>query len=216
MITTQRLIKKYPNRRLYDTLTSAYITVADVKRLIVANEVIKVVDAKTDDDLTRSIFLQIILEEEASGSPLFSEVMLAQMIRFYGHAMQGLMGTYLEKNLQSFLDIQNRFSEQTKGFYDAPGAGAAGANPMAAGMPSVMPSPEQWTQIMATQAPMMQGVMSNYVDQSKNLFAQMQEQMQKQTQGLWPGFGFGAPSAAPTPAGTKPDSSPKSTRSTKK
>ena len=95
--TTPRLIKKYPNRRLYDTRTSAYITLADVKQLVLENEEFKVVDAKSQEDLTRSILLQIILEEEAGGAPLFSSQMLAQIIRFYGHAMQGMMGVYLEK-----------------------------------------------------------------------------------------------------------------------
>ena len=90
-----RIIKKYPNRRLYDTTTSGYITLADVKKMILDHIEFKVIDAKTNDDLTRSILLQIILEEESGGMPMFSSEMLAQMIRFYGHAMQGVMGTYL-------------------------------------------------------------------------------------------------------------------------
>ena len=85
-----RLIKKYPNRRLYDTQTSSYITLSDVKQLVLDNEVFTVVDAKTNEDLSRSILLQIILEEEASGAPMFSSDVLSQIIRFYGHAMQGL------------------------------------------------------------------------------------------------------------------------------
>jgi len=101
-----RLIKKYPNRRLYDTQTSSYITLGDVKQLVLSGDRIVVEDAKSREDLTRSILLQIILEEEAGGTPLFSSEMLAQMIRFYGHAMQGMMGTYLEKTLQSFVEIQ--------------------------------------------------------------------------------------------------------------
>ena len=83
----ERLIKKYPNRRLYDTQTSAYVTLADIKDLVMANEAFKVVDAKTDDDLTRNILMQIILEEEALGEPVFSSQMLSQIIRFYGHSM---------------------------------------------------------------------------------------------------------------------------------
>ena len=112
-----RLIKKYPNRRLYDTQTSTYITLADVKQLVLDQEVFKVVDAKTGDDLTRSILLQIILEEESGGVPMFSSTMLAQVIRFYGHAMQGIMGSYLEKNIQAFMEIQDRLAEQSKGVY---------------------------------------------------------------------------------------------------
>jgi len=75
-----RVIKKYPNRRLYDTDTSSYITLAEVKRLVMKSEPFMVVDAKTNDDLTRSILLQIILEEEAGGAPMFTEAVLANII----------------------------------------------------------------------------------------------------------------------------------------
>ncbi|MEI6117538.1 MAG: polyhydroxyalkanoate synthesis repressor PhaR, partial [Burkholderiales bacterium] len=78
-----RLIKKYPNRRLYDTQTSTYITLSDVKQLVLDHELFKVVDAKSGDDLTRRILLQIILEEESGGVPMFSSTMLAHVIRFY-------------------------------------------------------------------------------------------------------------------------------------
>lgn len=167
-----RLIKKYPNRRLYDTQTSAYITLADVKQLVLEGGEFKVVDAKTDEDLTRSILLQIILDEEAGGSPLFSSPMLAQMIRFYGHAMQGIMGSYLEKAMQSFVDIQTRFQEQSKVLYDG----------------KTVPSPELWAQLMSVQAPMIQGMMANYIEQSKNLYVQMQEQMQQQARNMFQNF----------------------------
>lgn len=103
----QRVIKKYPNRRLYDTDTSSYITLSEIKQLVMENEPCVVVDAKTGEDLTRSILLQIILEEEAAnGSPMFTVPVLSNIIRFYGHAMQGLMGGYLEKNMQALMDIQ--------------------------------------------------------------------------------------------------------------
>ena len=187
MAPASRLIKKYPNRRLYDTRTSAYITLADVKQLVIDNEEFRVVDAKTDEDLTRSILLQIILEEEASGSPLFSAQMLSQIIRFYGDAMQGMMGSYLEKTMQSFLEIQGKFQEQSKAFYDG------------RGLPS---NPELWAQFMQVQAPMVQGMMSHYIDQSKNLFLQMQEQMQQQARTIFPGFPFpmgGIPGMGPLP-----------------
>ena len=107
-----RIIKKYPNRRLYDTDTSSYITLAEVKALVMDNEHFVVRDAKTNDDLTRSILLQIILEEETAGVPIFTEQVLANIIRFYGHAMQDFMGSYLEKNVQIFMDLQNKMSEQ--------------------------------------------------------------------------------------------------------
>ena len=106
---TQRVIKKYPNRRLYDTETSAYITLTEVKQLVMSKSPFVVRDAKSGDDLTRSILLQIILEEETGGVPMFSTDMLANLIRFYGHAMQGMMGSYLEKNLQTFIEMQSQF-----------------------------------------------------------------------------------------------------------
>jgi polyhydroxyalkanoate synthesis repressor PhaR len=114
-----RLIKKYPNRRLYDTQTSSYITLADVKELVLKQETFQVVDAKSNDDLTRSILLQIILEEENTGAPMFSHDVLTQFIRFYGNAMQGVMGSYLEKNVNAFLEIQKNIQEQSKAMFGA-------------------------------------------------------------------------------------------------
>ena len=165
--TSTRLIKKYPNRRLYDTQTSAYITLADVKQLVLETEDFKVVDAKSNEDLTRSILLQIILEEEAGGAPMFTQDMLANIIRFYGHAMQGFMGSYLEKNIQAFMEIQAKLAEQSSGL-----------------------NPELWAQFMHMQSPMMQGMMGNYLEQSKNMFLQAQEQMSKQTEQMLGAFGI--------------------------
>jgi len=87
---------------LYDTHTSSYITLHEVKNMVVAGTALQVVDAKNNEDLTRSIFLQIILEEESGGVPMFSEIALANIIRFYGHSMQGFMGSYLEKMCKPF------------------------------------------------------------------------------------------------------------------
>src|ERR1051325_10942769 len=112
-----RLIKKYPNRRLYDTKTSSYITLADVKQMVLKQEEFQVVDAKSGDDLTRQILLQIILEEESGGMPLFSSDLLSQLIRSYGNAMQGMMGSYLERNIRAFQDIQNALKEQSQRMY---------------------------------------------------------------------------------------------------
>ncbi|MBP5989349.1 polyhydroxyalkanoate synthesis repressor PhaR [Piscinibacter sp.] len=167
-----RVLKKYPNRRLYDTQSSSYITLADVKQMVMEGDAFVVRDAKSGEDLTRSILLQIILEEETGGVPIFSTQMLSQIIRFYGHAMQGMMGSYLEKNLQTFTDIQQRIAEQSKGLYD----------------PKAM-NPELWTQFLQGQAPAMQGLMGNYLEQSKAMFMQMQEQMAKQAETLFPGMG---------------------------
>jgi polyhydroxyalkanoate synthesis repressor PhaR len=112
-----RLIKKYPNRRLYDTKTSSYITLADVKQMVLKQEEFQVVDAKSGDDLTRQILLQIILEEESGGVPMFSSDLLSQMIRSYGNAMQGMMGSYLERNMRAFQDIQKALQEQSQKMY---------------------------------------------------------------------------------------------------
>jgi len=165
----RRVLKKYPNRRLYDTRASTYITLADVKRMVLAGEAFEVRDAKTGDDLTRSILLQIILEEETGGLPIFSTQMLSQLIRFYGHAMQGMMGAYLEKNLQTFIDLQTRMAGGGAGLFD----------------PSAY-TPEAWTQFLQGQPPVMQNLMGTYLEQSKALFAQMQEQLQKSAVGLFP------------------------------
>ena len=162
-----RVIKKYPNRRLYDTETSTYITLTDVRQLVMDSAHFVVVDAKTNDDLTRSILLQIILEEESGGAPMFTEAVLANIIRFYGHAMQSFMGAYLEKNMQGFMDLQVKMAEQSKGM-----------------------SPESWAKLVNLQSPMMQGMMGNYVEQSKSAFTQMQEQMQKQSEQMLSAFGL--------------------------
>src|SRR4029079_4982168 len=119
--TQLRLIKKYPNRRLYDTKTSSYITLADVKQMVLKQEEFQVADAKSGDDLTRQILLQIILEEESGGMPLFSSDLLSQLIRSYGNAMQGMMGSYLERNIRAFQDIQKTLQEQSQKMYGGSG-----------------------------------------------------------------------------------------------
>jgi polyhydroxyalkanoate synthesis repressor PhaR len=166
----QRIIKKYPNRRLYDTDTSTYITLSEVKQLVMSREAFEVRDAKSGEDITRSILLQIILEEEASGSPMFSASVLESLIRFYGHAMQGFLGGYLEKNIQSLIEVQTRFAEQSKGI-----------------------SPEMWTQYATLQPPVLQAMMGGSLEQSKTMLAQMQEQMKKQTGQMLGAFGIKSP-----------------------
>jgi polyhydroxyalkanoate synthesis repressor PhaR len=107
-----RIIKKYPNRRLYDTVISSYITIDDIRQLVVDGEAFEVHDAKTGTDLTRSVLLQIISEREDAGQPMLSTQLLSQLIRFYGDQLQGFMGSYLERSLQSFLDQQTQFRSQ--------------------------------------------------------------------------------------------------------
>jgi len=186
-----RLIKKYPNRRLYDTKTSTYITLADVKKLVLEGQEFQVVDDKTKEDLTRSILLQIILEEENGGAPMFSSDILTQFIRSYGSTMQGMLGAYLERNMQLFGEIQKRMREQSQKLYGEPAKF----------------NEELWKQFMSFQAPAMQGLVSAYMEQSRNVFLQMQEQLQNQTRNIFPGFtipGFGAPpGGVPKPDGDK-------------
>ena len=182
METQVRLIKKYPNRRLYDTRTSSYITLADVKQMVLKNEVFQVVDAKAGEDLTRQILLQIILDEENGGAPMFSSDLLSQMIRSYGNAMQGVMGGYLEKNLQAFLDMYQSLQEQSQRLYGDKTHG----------------SQDLWTQFMNMQGPAMQSLMQAYMEQSQKTFAQFQDQMQNQARTMMSGFNFpGFPGAAP-------------------
>lgn len=172
MSEQSRLIKKYPNRRLYDTKTSAYITLSDVKDLVLGGGNFKVLDAKTNEDLTRCILLQIILEEESGGVPLFTTDLLAQMIRFYGHAMQGMLGKYLETNMRAFTDFQHKLQEQSHSLY--------GDSPQM--------QTDMWSQFLNFQGPAMQTMMSAYMDQSKKMFSQMQDQLQNQTLNMFSGI----------------------------
>ena len=185
MASEPRTIKKYPNRRLYDTANSGYITLADVKQMVLEGLDFRVVDAKSGEDLTRSILLQIILDEESGGVPMFSSEMLAQMIRFYGSAQQTIIGQYIEQNVQAFLAIQKKLQEQAKQVYGD----------------KMMLTPELWKQFMQMQAPAMQGMLGNYLEQSAKLFMDMQQRMQDQTRGMFSAFPFPTfatpPQAAP-------------------
>ena len=169
-----RVLKKYPNRRLYDTQSSSYITLADVKQMVLENIDFQVIDAKSGEDLTRAILLQIILEEESGGLPMFSSEMLAQMIRFYGTAQQTMMGTYMEQNVKAFLGIQKKLQEQAKQIYGD----------------KLLLTPELWKQFMQMQAPALQGMLGNYLEQSAKLFMDMQQRMQEQTRGMFAAFPF--------------------------
>lgn len=103
-----RIIKKYPNRRLYDTEISSYVTLEDVRQLIVEGESFEVRDAKTGNDLTRAVLLQILAEHEDIGQPIFSTQLLTTVIRFYGDSLQGIIGNYLERSIQVFSDQQQQ------------------------------------------------------------------------------------------------------------
>jgi len=121
-MTTERLIKKYPNRRLYDTEESRYITLAEVKDLVMRAIPFRVVDSQTEDDITRTILLQIIMEQEAGGAPMFTSAMLERFIRFYGDTAQAAFTTFLDQSLDLFVKQQRMFTEQMQGMW--------GGNPM--------------------------------------------------------------------------------------
>jgi polyhydroxyalkanoate synthesis repressor PhaR len=145
-----RVLKKYPNRRLYDTQTSSYITLADVKQMVLDGAPFEVRDAKTAEDLTRSILLQIILEEESGGVPMFSAATLAQIIRFYGHAMQGVMGAMLEQNMSAFAEMQKQFVANSSKL-----------------------TPDVWSQFLRAQPGAMQTMMESYAEQSRQVMEKM-------------------------------------------
>jgi polyhydroxyalkanoate synthesis repressor PhaR len=162
-----RVIKKYPNRRLYDTETSTYITLAEVKSLVMDAQPFVVIDAKSGVDLSRSILLQIILDEETAGVPLFTEQILGNIIRFYGHAMQGFVGAYLEKNMQVFTEMQQKVAAQPKSM-----------------------TPEAWSHFLNVQGPAVQTMMGTYMEQSKTAFQQVQNQMQRSNEQLLAALGL--------------------------
>jgi polyhydroxyalkanoate synthesis repressor PhaR len=158
-----RVLKKYPNRRLYDTRSSSYITLADVKQMVLAAEDFEVRDAKTGEDLTRSILLQIILEEESGGVPMFSAAALAQIIRLHGHAMQGLLGSMIERNLLAFAEFQQQLLQHGKGLLEP------------AQLQGGMGTPELWSQFLNGQTAAMQGLMDAYVAQGRSMFERAQK-----------------------------------------
>lgn len=179
-----RLIKKYPNRRLYDTAASAYITLGDIKKLLVEGEDFRVEDTRTKEDVTRSILLQVILEEESGGTPLFSNDVLKQFIRFYGQAMHGQFGQYLEKSMHVFADTQSAIQEQTKKMVEM--------NPML--------NPELMARFMTGKTDQLPDSMGDYLMQSANNFIEMQQKLQQQAQQFFTSGGaanwFGVPPQA--------------------
>lgn len=173
-----RIIKKYPNRRLYDTETSAYITLAEIKQFVLEYQQFAVHDARTNEDLTRSILLQIILEEESGGVPMFSADMLSNIIRYYGHSMQGLMGTYLERSIGAFHEAQRKFQEQSKSIYG--------------NVPSF--GPEAWTKLMQGATGSMNSMpnmMGDYLEKSASSVIGMQEELRKQAMQMFSSFPYG-------------------------
>lgn len=181
-----RIIKKYPNRRLYDTETSTYITLAEIKQFVLEYQDFQVQDARSSEDLTRSILLQIILEEESGGVPMFSGDMLANVIRYYGHSMQGLMGNYLERSIHAFHEAQQKFQDSAKKL-------VVGEYPKF--------GPEAWQKLLNSQGPGLQNMLGDYLEKSASSVVGMQEELRKQAMQLFsiPLGAAGAPQSAPVP-----------------
>jgi polyhydroxyalkanoate synthesis repressor PhaR len=133
-----RVIKKYPNRRLYDTELSRYVTLADVRDLVMEGSEFRVIDSANNEDITRSILLQIMLEEETGGEPLFSAKMLSQLIRFYGGTLQGMFARYLEESLDLFARQQLQLGE------------TMGQDPMEAMSRMAQRNMQLWTEMQAS------------------------------------------------------------------
>ena len=107
-----RIIRKYANRRLYDTEESRHINKEDVRKLIASGKDVRIVDEGSGDDITRSVLLQLVAEQELGGKPVLSDQMLTQIIRFYDHPMQGILGSYLQQSFESFLQQQSSLQEK--------------------------------------------------------------------------------------------------------
>jgi polyhydroxyalkanoate synthesis repressor PhaR len=163
-----RVIKKYPNRRLYDTKHSTYITLFDIKGLVMTQEPFVVIDVKSGEEITRSILMQIILEEESGGHPLFSTQSLMQMIRFYGNSLQGMMSPFLEQNLNQFVDLQNQYVLHCQKI-------------------GGLSSPESWLSFINNRS---STEVMNPMQFFTNAGAQFWEQMQSQTPPIMQGFPF--------------------------
>jgi len=110
-MSNTRVIKKYPNRRLYDTEISKYITLDNVRQLVMDSVDFIVKDVKTDEDLTRGILLQIISEQEHDGEPFFSTSALSQIIRFYDDSMQTIAADFIQKSLKLFVEQQKQLQD---------------------------------------------------------------------------------------------------------
>ena len=188
-MASTRIIKKYPNRRLYDTETSTYITLAEVKDLVLQYKDFQVQDAKSGEDLTRAILLQIILEEESGGVPMFSTEMLANIIRYYGHSMQGLMGSYLERSIHAFHEAQKRFQAQVL-------------------MPKV---PADAFANMMSGGQQIPQVMGGYLEKGAKAVIGLQDELRSQALKLFAGFPYaaGAEEAPPREAAPKAKRAPR-------
>jgi polyhydroxyalkanoate synthesis repressor PhaR len=118
-VTKQRVIKKYANRRLYDTEESRYVALEDIRQLVMDGRHFRIVDAQGGEDITRSILLQIIVEQEEKGQPILSTRLLEQLIRYYGDNLQSFVGAYLEKSMDFFIKEQAVLQDQMESLLQA-------------------------------------------------------------------------------------------------
>ncbi len=162
-----RIIKKYQNRRLYDTATSTYIILEDIKQMVMDGDVIKVIDVKTEADVTRSVLLQIILDEEVHATPIFSNEFLLQIIRFYGKAFQPAVSPFLEQGIDMLRQTQKKFYSQLKATHHKD---------------STPSSFELWKEFWAERGSFVQQNIFEYLTASTSNFIQVQEQVKEQLQ----------------------------------
>jgi len=111
-MSEERLIKKYANRRLYDATQSRHITIDDVRNMVISGTRVKVIEDKTNEDITRLVLLQVIADQEQFGRPILSTALLESMIRFYGNSMQSYFSAYLEKSVETFMRQQEVMQSQ--------------------------------------------------------------------------------------------------------
>ena len=161
-----RIIKKYQNRRLYDISTSTYVVLDDIKKIIISGEEIKVIDAKTEEDITRSVLLHILLEEEMNGVPIFSNVFLFQIIKFYGKTFQPTVSPFLEQGVDLFRKTQKRFYEKIRDLY--------GKEKLSSGV-------ELWREFMREQGQDIEDVLQDKLQNSTDAFLKMQDQTGSKT-----------------------------------
>ncbi|MFN8770269.1 MAG: polyhydroxyalkanoate synthesis repressor PhaR [Neisseriaceae bacterium] len=164
-----RIIKKYQNRRLYDVSTSTYVVLDDIKQIIMDGEEIKVIEVKTNQDVTRTVLLQVLLEEEMHGVPMFSNDFIYQIIRFYGKAFQSSLGPFLEQGVDLFRRMQKKFYEQVREVY--------GKEKLSSGV-------ELWKDFIEKQGPGIEEIVKEQMQTSTGAFLKMQEQLQQQTRQL--------------------------------
>lgn len=164
-----RIIKKYQNRRLYDVSTSTYVVLDDIKQIIMDGEEIKVIEVKSEQDVTRSVLLQVLLEEEMHGVPIFSNDFIYQIIRFYGKAFQSSLSPFLEQGVDLFRRTQKKFYEQIREVY--------GKEKLSSGV-------ELWKEFIEKQGPGIEEIVREQMQTSTGAFLKMQEQLQQQTRQL--------------------------------